>query len=201
MLKKEIVWREILTRFIENKEREFTQKKLANYFSFSLSTIHNALKIPRKSGIIEISKKGFILKDCEKMLNLWATFRNIEKDIMYKTFVKDLPQNIESNMPEGVIFGGYRALIEYLKDSPADYDKVYVYSDLESLTMIKKRFPPSKDSKNYNLFVLKADSFLKNYSTKITPVAQTYVDIWNMKDWYAKEYLKSFRDKFYGVLS
>lgn len=201
MFKKEIIWREVLTQFIENKKRQFTQKELARQFSFSLSTVYNALKIPRKSGAILVSKKGFVVKDCEKFLNLWATFRDIKKDIIYQTFVKDLPQNIEDAMPAGVIFGGYRAFIEYFKDSPADYDKVYIYSDAEILKIIQKRFPISKESRNFNLFILKADHFLKNYSDKITPIVQTYVDIWNFGDWYAKEFLKSFKEKLYAVLS
>lgn len=202
MFKKELIWREILTKFIENKKRNFTQKELALDFGFSLSTIHNALKIPKKSGAIAVSKKGFVVKDCDKMLNLWATFRNIERDIIYKTFVKDLPQNIESDMPEGVIFGGYRAFIEHFKDSPADYDKIYVYINFDTLLEeLKKRFIPSKDERNFNLFVLKTDPFLRKYSDKITPIAQTYVDIWNLSDWYAKEYLKSFKEKLYAILS
>ena len=57
MTKKEIIWREILFQAIENKKIEFTQKELAQKYGFSLSTVFNALKIPRSVSAIE-GKRG-----------------------------------------------------------------------------------------------------------------------------------------------
>jgi hypothetical protein len=58
MTKKEIIWREILFQAIENKKFEFTQKELAQKYRFSLSTVFNALKVPREAGAVE-GKRGF----------------------------------------------------------------------------------------------------------------------------------------------
>ena len=86
MLKKEIIWREILYQKIEKKKGKFQQKELAEKFKFSLSTIHNALKIPRKTGAVRVTGRFFVLENPEKMLYLWATFRKFNKDIFIKLF-------------------------------------------------------------------------------------------------------------------
>jgi hypothetical protein len=50
---------------------------LAQKYKFSLSTVFNALKIPREAGAVE-GKRGFRVLDIEKFLYLWATFRKIK---------------------------------------------------------------------------------------------------------------------------
>lgn len=191
MNKKEIIWREILNQTIENKKIEFTQKELAKKYGFSLSTVFNALKIPRSSSIIE-GKRGFKIRDMEKFLYLWATFRKIKKDIIYQTAVKKGVFDIEGEMPPSVIFGAYSAFLKKYKEAPADYDKVYVYIEEENLEEIKKRFSPQKGYQN--LIILKTDPWLKNFG-KITPDCQTFTDLWSLPEWYAKDYLNALKEK------
>ena len=104
MLKKEIIWREILYQKIEKKKGRFQQKELAQKFKFSLSTVRNALKIPRKSGAVKVTGRFFVLGNPEKMLYLWATFRKLRKDIIYQTFSDKPVKEIEALMPEKAIF-------------------------------------------------------------------------------------------------
>lgn len=194
MSKKELVWREILFQAIEKKKLEFTQKKLAEKFGFSLSTIFNALKIPRQSGAIKVTGRNFSVIDAEKFLYIWATRRNLTKEIIYKTNVAENVQKIEGQMPDGIIFGAYSAYAEKYKDAPADYAKVFVYAKDEKLKEIKKRFPEKKG--DANLFVLKSDPQLENFGN-ITPDVQMFCDFWNMKDWYAKDFLKALKNKIF----
>lgn len=191
MTKKEIIWREILFQVIENKKFEFTQKELAQKYGFSLSTVFNALKIPREANIIE-GKRGFRIQDVEKFLYLWATFRKIKKDIIYQTVVKKRVFEIEGEMPPNVIFAAYSAFLKKYKQAPADYDKVYVYVEEKNLEEIKNRFPPQKGYQN--LIVIKADPWLKNFG-KLTPDCQTFVDLWNLPEWYAKDFLNALKEK------
>jgi len=193
MTKKEIIWREILFQAIENKKFEFTQKELAQKYSFSLSTVFNALKVPREAGAVE-GKRGFRVLDIEKFLYLWATFRKIKKDIIYQTAVKKRVFEIEGEMPPFVIFGAYSAFLKKYKFAPADYDKVYVYIEEKNLEEIKKRFPLQKGY--INLIVLKADPWLKNFGP-ITPDCQTFVDLWNLTEWYAKDFLNVLKEKIF----
>lgn len=204
MNKKEIIWREILFQVIEKKIKfitldskhlmQFTQKDLAKKFGFSLSTIFNALKIPRASGAIEVKGRGFFVRDKEKFLQIWATFRNLEKEIIYKTRANLSVNEIEGSMPPKIIYGAFNAFIKKFKQKPADYDKVYIYADKKNLKEIKKRFPFKKGYEN--LIVLKKDPFLFKYG-KTTPLCQIFVDLWNIKEWYAKEFLNKLKEKIF----
>lgn len=192
MIKKEIIWREILWQALEKKKLEFTQKKLARKYGFSLSTVFNALKIPRQSGIIEIGGRGFKLIDVEKFLYLWATFRNLKKEIIYQTLVSGSVRQIEGEMPPGVIFSAFSAYVKKYNDAPADYDKIYIYAQKSQLAEIKRRFPEQKGREN--LIVLLADPWLKSFG-KITPDCQIFVDLWNIADWFAKDFLEALKQK------
>ena len=192
MTKKEIIWREIAEKAAKKEQFEFTQTNLAKKFGFSLSTVFNALKIPRSNGAIEVRGRGFRIVDLEKFLYIWATQRNLEKEIIYQTHVPKSSLEIEGEMPNGIVFGAFSAYGKKYNDHPADYDKVYVYADSSVLPEIKKRFPKSKGY--MNLFVLKSDPALKQYG-QAAPDAQTFVDLWNLKDWYAKDYLNSLKTK------
>ncbi len=191
MQKKEIIWREILNQAIENKKFEFTQKEIAQKYNFSLSTVFNALKIPRSANAIE-GKRGFKVRDVEKFLYLWATFRKLKKDIIYQTAVKKGVFEIEGEMPPNVVFGAFSAFVKKYKETPVDYDKVYVYCSESEIEEIKKRFPPQKGYQN--LIVLKADPWLKNFGPT-TPDCQTFVDLWNLPEWYAKDFLEALKEK------
>jgi hypothetical protein len=194
MSKKEIIWREILYQAIEQKNRQMTQKDLAAKFGFSLSTVFNALKAPRQIEAIKVTGRNFQIIDTEKFLYLWATARNFKKDIIYQTRVEKSVLTIEGLMPPSVIFGAYSAYRLKFQEAPADYDKVYVYtSDLEE---IKKRFPAASAKAYPNLIVLKSDQFLKNYG-QTTILAQTFVDLWNLSEWYAKDFQEALKQRIF----
>lgn len=192
MTKKEIIWREILFQAIENKKIEFTQKELAEKYSLSLSTVFNALKVPRNSGVIEVRGRGFGIRDIEKLLFLWATFRKIKKDIIYTTNSSKSIREIEGEMPPGAIFAVFSAYQKKYREAPADYDKIYVYLKKKDIKEIENRFPFQKGYSN--LIVLEADPWLEKFG-KITPDCQTFVDLWNLPEWYAKDYLESLKKK------
>jgi hypothetical protein len=181
-----------LNQFFEKKIRRFTQKELAAKFSFSLSTVFNALRVPRESGAIEVRGRYFEIRDIEKFLNIWAAFRNIKKDIIYKTHVDGGVRKIEGFVPPDVIFTAYSAYQKKFGEMPADYDKVYVYS--HNVDEIKKRFPPQKGYEN--LIVLKPDKFLKNFG-KIVPLPQLYVDLWNLPEWYARDFFNALKKRLF----
>jgi len=194
MSKKEIIWREILFQAIDNRATELTQKDLAQKYNFSLSTVFNSLKTPRQSGAIEVNGRGFKIRDIEKFLYLWATFRKLGKEIIYQTNILKTPREIEGEMPPEIIFGAFSAYSKKYQDVPADYDKVYVYFNKEKIDLIKDRFPVQKGQPN--LIVLTADPWLKNFG-EITPDVQTFVDLWNLPEWYAKDFLNALKEKLF----
>lgn len=191
MLKKEIIWREILNNALTGVYGG-TQKEIAQKYRFSLSTVFNALNVPRQIGAISSGGKGFKVINTEKLLYLWATLRNLKKDIIYQTNVSKSIREIEGEMPPEALFGAFSAFKMRYKEIPADYDKIYIYIEKENLDKIKNRFPENKGYNN--IVVLTADPWLKNFGETI-PDCQTFVDLWNLTEWYAKDYWEALKQK------
>lgn len=203
MKKIEIIWRELLYQAIEKKNlpagkasRQFTQKELGKKFGFSTSTVFQALKVPRKMGAVRVTGRFFVLEDPEKLLYHWASVRNLKKEIVFSGRVELPIFEIEGRMPADIIFGGYTAARQILGEAPADYDQVLVYG--ANPKAIKQRFKSIKARPN--LLVLKPDPFLKNYGEKTT-LCQTFVDLWNLDTWQAKEFVNSLKKKIDELLS
>jgi len=184
MKKKELVYREILYQALENGNKRLTQKRLAEDLHISLSTVNNALAPIKGMGAVRIDPRSFDVVNPQKILYYWASIRNLEKDIIYKTRVDRNVSEIEKSMPSRVVFGGYSAYKFRFNDVPADYSEVYVYAD--TLEEIKKRFPESKNPSN--LFVLK-----KGFEEMT--LANIFVDLWNMKEWYAKDFIEGIEKR------
>ena len=193
MKKIEIIYRDMLYNIIEKKNKKFTQFHLAKALGVSLSTVNLALRPLTRMNAVKIRKMGFDVIDTVKVLYYWASVRNLEKDIVFKTRVDESVMQIEKQMPDNVIFGAYSAYKFKFKDVPADYSEVYVYGD----DYIKKRF--RQNDKTPNLFVLKKDSSMQIYG-KTTTIANLFVDLWNLKQWYAKDFLKALEAKIGGIL-
>ncbi|MBU1204662.1 MAG: HTH domain-containing protein [Nanoarchaeota archaeon] len=196
MKKTEIIYREILFDAIESKKNRFTQLELSKKLNVSLSTVNNALKPLDKIGGISIEKRFFSIRDIEKILIFWATKRNLDKDIIYKTNINLSIQDIEKNLPSEIIYTAYSAYKFRFDDVPADYSEVIIYSN--KLDEIKARFPLKKGHEN--LVVLNQDKEMNRLSrNNIAPSLQIYVDLWNLGTWYAKEFLKALEQKILKV--
>ena len=187
----EEVYREMLFQSMEKNNNTLTQSYLAKALNVSLSIVNLALKPLRKMNAIRIKKRSFDITDKRKILYYWASIRNLEKDIVYKTRVEKPVRKIEAEMPSDVIYAAYSAYKFKFKDVPADYSEVYIYSN--NLKEIEKRFP--KNNKTPNLFILKRDNNLKKITT-----ANIFVDLWNLKEWYAKDFLNAMEARIDGIL-
>jgi len=190
MKKTEQAFREILYQAMEKDNFALKQSELSKRLGFSLSTINLAVKKLERMNAIKIKKMEFTIIDVKKILYLWASTRNLEKDMIYQTRA-DMPvQEIEKSLPN-ITYAAYSAYKFRFKDVPADYSEVYVYADEGGLKEIRKRFPPS--DKNPNLFVL-VQQGPENYP-KTGTIAQIFVDLWNLKQWYAKDFLKALEQR------
>jgi predicted transcriptional regulator len=188
----EKVYKEILYQALEKGNSKLTQQKLSLKLSISLSTVNLALKKLKKINAVRIGKMNFIVIDFKKIIYLWASERNIKKDIIYSTRAEMPVREIEKNLPD-IIFAAYSAYKFKFRDVPADYSEVYVYASDEQAEEIKKRFPEKKG--NPNLFVL---AYNGDYG-KTDTIAQIFVDLWNLKEWYASEFLKELENKINGI--
>ena len=189
MKKLELIYNKIIEEAIENKNYKLTQKALSKELKVSLSTVNYALQPLKNMGAIKINLKNFEIINAKKILYYWASLRNLEKDIIYKTRVDMDVNNIEKSMPNSAIFTSYSAYKFKFKDVPADYSEVYVYCDKEE---IRDRFKEIKGIPN--LFILKKDI------NRLT-IANLFVDLWNLKEWYAKDFLDALERRIDGILA
>ncbi|MEK6981943.1 MAG: helix-turn-helix domain-containing protein [Candidatus Micrarchaeota archaeon] len=190
--KKEIIYRYLLDQYFEKKQFKFTQSELAKFFHISLSTVNNALKPLRAMGAVEVKSRSFNMLDSKKLILYSATIRKFEKDIIYSTRYENSVSEMEKLMPSGAVFTAYSAYRFAYKDAPSDYSEIYVYLSKEELIEIKERFPPKTGSPN--LFVLEKDSFIRK--NKVSS-SQIFVDLWNIRTWYAKEYLDAVEKRLF----
>lgn len=189
----EEVYREILYQSIEKNNKRFTQREISKKLNLSLSVVNLALKPLKRMNAVTINKRSFDIVNIKKILMYWASIRNLEKDIVYKTRVNENVIEIENNMPSNIVFSAYSAYKLKFKDAVADYSEVYVYDGED----VKKRF--KLNEKNPNLFVIKKDRTFDLY--KGLTIAQLFVDLWNLREWYAKDYLKALEAKLNGILA
>ena len=193
MKKIERVYREILYQVLEHKNWEFTQKSLSKRCSISIGNVNYALNALERMNGIEKKPRKFIVLDVKKILLYWASLRNLEHDVIYKTHSDENIRTIENMMPP-CMFTSYSAFKHRYGEPPAGYSEVYVYS--KTLKLIKERFPLTQ-GKN-NVFVLQSDPHLEQF--KEIPLAQMYVDLWNTGTWYAQEFLSSLGGIINGIL-
>ena len=193
MKKIEIVYLELLYKAIEKKTKISTQAELARSLGVSLSTVNAAVKVLERMGAVVIKPRALHIVDVKKILYYWASARDLQRDIVYATRVEKPVVEIEKSMPDDAVFGAYTAYKFLFKDVPADYSEVYVYGGDE----LKKRFPAVKGVPN--LVVLKKELLMERYG-KTTTIANTFVDLWNLKEWYAREFIKEMEGKLHGIL-
>lgn len=194
MLKKEVIWREILFQARQNKKVRFTQKELAEKFGFSVSTVFNALKIPRTAHAINVTGRFFVLEDYRKLLYLWASERNFKNEIIYSSFLSGNTKELEAIMPSSAVFGFFSGFSILRGNHPAEYDHIYIYADQKNLEKILERVSQYENkSSNKNFFVLKLDPRASLYPAQL--FEQIFVDLWNAPEWYAKDFLKAMEEE------
>jgi DNA-binding transcriptional regulator YhcF (GntR family) len=194
-MKKERVYREILYGVLEKNIRSFKQIELSKECKLSLSTVNYALEPLERMNAIEKKRFGFSVIDARKILLFWASIRKIEKEIVYQTYLNESVEKIESEIPANSIFTAYSAFKFRFKEIPSEYSEVIVYGEKEDF---EKRFGRENLKFKPNLIVLKLDEHLLKF--RIAPLAQIYVDLWNLPTWYAKDFLKKMEERLHGIL-
>jgi hypothetical protein len=194
-MKKERIYREILYYVIEEKVKRFKQIELSKACKMSLSSVNYALKPLARMNAIEKKRFGFVVTDARKILMYWASIRELEKDIVYQTYLNKPVEKIESEVPANSVFTAYSAFKFKFKKIPSEYSEVVIYGKREDF---EKRFGKEELKFKPNLIVLNLDEHLLKF--KIAPIAQIYVDLWNLKSWYAKDFLKKLEGIIGGIL-
>ena len=192
----EEVYREILFEAMEKNEFVLTQSELSKKLGISLSIVNIAVRKLNLMGALKIQQRSFRILDIKKVLYSWASVRNLNKDIIFQMRIEASVREIERILPN-ILYTAYSAYKFRFSDVPADYSEIYVYGDENELEIIKKRISnfkvsPKNSKINPNFFVLKKDTLLNLY--REIPLAQIFVDLWNLKEWYAKDFITAFEN-------
>ena len=195
MKKIETVWANLLYQTLERRQTHFQQQKLAQQLSISLSTVNHALKDIRRLGAIQVTGSGGEVVDAEKILMHWANRRSIKNDIVSQLNLAPSPIEVEGSLPTASILGGYSAVRHRFGETPADYSAVYVYHPRPELVLDRFKTEPAGPTQ---LVILNLDSRLP-VDKEMTTLAHTFVDLWNLTDWMAKDFVIRVKQEIDGV--
>jgi hypothetical protein len=182
--KKERAYREILFRFYEGGEHRLRLREVAHRCGVSPGLVSHALKPLQRMGAIQMSSRWFEVLDALKILMFWCNVRRLWGDIVYRNRLSLPVGDIEGLVPAKAVFTAYTAFKHRFGYAPADYGEVIAYGEREWFT---ERFGEDQSTRHPNLIVLSVDEHLLRFSK--TPLAQIYVDLWNLGTWYAREFL------------
>lgn len=197
MKKIETVWCQLLFDTLENHQNRFQQQQLAEKLRISVSTVNHSLKNLRRMGAVAIGGGGGSVVDAEKILMHWSNHRGLTGDIVSTIKLDGPVQEIEGLLPSGSILGGYSAVCHWYGEAPADYSTVYAYH-LEPKKIIE-RFA-HQSAGNTDIVVLKLPPTLP-IRLETTTLAHTFVDLWNLTDWMAKDFIHRVKTEIDELLS
>ncbi len=186
---------EILLSLLE--EGAASQLELSKRLKISLSAVNAAVKPLDTMAAIEIKIRGLKELDKRKLALYYATHWNLRISIAYSTRVEMPVARLEKEMPAGVIFTAYSGYKFLYGEVPADYGEVYVYAGEKTLVELKRRFPGKNGRPN--MFVLQSNAVIERLSRKgVAPKFQLFTDLWNLREWYAAEFLKRMEGRLFG---
>lgn len=197
MKKIETVWCQLLFDALENHQNRFQQQRLAKKLKMSVSTVNHGLKDLRRMGAVAIGGGGGSVIDAEKILMHWANHRGLTGDTVSTIKLDGPVQEIEGLLPPGSILGGYSAVRHWYGEAPTDYSTAFAYH-LEP-NKIVERFT-NQPAGNTNLVVLKLPPTLP-IRPETTTLAHTFVDLWNLTDWMAKDFVRRVKAEIDELLS
>ncbi len=194
---KEQVWRFVLEHAEDGLMR---QQDIAADLGISVSTVHNALAVPRRSGAVEVGGRGFEVTDKKKFAIIWAVFRNLYRDVLVDVW-SDLPPGKTEGLIsrfEGVAFTGPSAFKFEYGYVPSDYDHVLAYAPPQLVDEIVEQSAANISGKFKSRVPRRS-----RYATRLTllepdprmpdgkvPWAQVYADLWQLPEWWATEFTK-----------
>ena len=198
--KSETIWQLILESALNKKGYQFTQQAIARSLGYSLSTVNHAIDSPTRMGALKKSGRFFTLVDFKKLLYYWASRRQLSRDLIYQTYSPLTIWEREGLVPPTATLAGYSAARYWLKEAAADYDKLYFYLTEKDLIEAEKRYLPTAKKLPANTFVLKKAEYFRNKGS-LTSLTQTFVDVWNLGDWYSRDFVVALETKINELLS
>jgi len=189
-LKTERIYRELLLNSLSGVSR-VKQEELAKRCQVSLGLANKTVKKLEGARAVEATRQGVRILSPARILNLWATERRLDRDVV-SAFRLD-PLEEERRLPRTATPTAFSAWCTISGRRPAEYSRLYFYiwdrEEFERWLGFRK----AKIRKtNPNMFVLQVDDphlFLASKHGRV-PVPQIYVDIYSIGGPEAAPYLR-----------
>lgn len=188
LTKTEQVWRHLLVGAIEGSQRRWhSVTALAAELGLGVSTVHRALLYPAEIGVLAVRGSGGLrVLDPGRLLMALAGRRRLSADIAAR-FVVDAPApEVERAITSSVaILGGFGAAVARVGGNTiADYETVLVYGDPRL-----RRLPATTGGTHQTeVVLLEPDPLMSRYG-RTTPLAQAWVDLFNLPGWQAARFV------------
>jgi hypothetical protein len=190
-MKYERIYRELLLSALSRLD-SVKQQDLAKKCGVSLGLVNKTVRRLEEARAVEVTRAGVRILSPGRLLNLWATERRLENDIVC-AFRWDPLEEVERELPRVALLTGFSAWCALTSRRPAEYHSLYFYvGDLQEFREWFKFREKKARKTNPNVFVLYTnDSHLLSTSRRgIAPVPQIYVDIYAVDGPQAPPYLK-----------
>jgi len=178
MLKKERIYRELAER-----GGCITQRELASRCGVSLNLVNSVIKELKRVGAVTVYPMGLKVVNRAKIVYLWGSQRDLQRDISLAYAINLPVHEIEKNMPGNVIFTAFSGWRLKTGQAPFDYKRVYVYarpSDRAILERLLSALPKSRGDPNTFVMLVDDPHLFALSSDQIAPVSQIFVDIYAM---------------------
>jgi len=194
--------REILCEVLYG-DNVIEQKQISQLLRVSIGLVNKTVARLEQIGAMSKTGRKYSVTSFKKVLMLWSSLRNLQRDILYMTRVILPVREIERDLPDGSVLSAYSAFNYMFNEVPADYSEVWTYIPENILPEVKARFPPNNLPNN--LYILKSDTLLLENARRfskgmnLVSVPQLYVDLWNIPSWYSKEYIALLEKKIVEI--
>jgi hypothetical protein len=190
-MKTERIYRELLLSSLSG-EHVVKQEHLAKRCSTSIGLVNKTVRKLEAAGAAEATRSGVRILSPPRILNLWATERNLARDI-FVAFRIDPLEKVERELPGDAVLTAFSAWVSLRESKPAEYSSIYFYVQDREGFQDWLEFRRSRARRtNPNVFVLhREDPHLISVSRGgIAPVPQIYVDIYSIGGPEAPPYLR-----------
>jgi hypothetical protein len=189
-MKTERIYRELLLRSLSGVSKT-RQGELADRCQVSIGLVNKTVKKLEGVRAAETTRTGVRVLSPARILNLWATERRLDRDIVSAFRIDPLTEG--RNLPRSATLTAFSAWSGITKRRPAEYSRIYFYIwDREEFDRWLEFRKPKIRKTNPNTFALQVDDphLLKTSERGIAPAPQIYVDIYAIGGPEAAPYLQ-----------
>jgi len=190
MWKFERIYRELLL----NSLRQVThvhQEDIATKCTVSLGLVNKTVKKLTEAKAVEATRTGVRVLSPARLLNLWATERNLNEDV-WQSFRLDPVTEAEKDLPKDTLLTAFSGWFKTSNRKPADYDRLYFYVTNKENFQWWLNFRKEKIRKvNPNVFALHVDDdhLIQTSEKGIVCIPQIYADIYSINGTEAAPFL------------